>query len=140
MAVVAMVQVVRAHRSGHPPPTSIVLAASSKAPVEVEQRVINQLVHRGFLVRAAECEVADGSCAAPHHSHGKTKMAVAETDEEGYLPARDGTRILLQDVLDAFRTDPLTDKEVEEALAREPIAVWVRDLLDQAEDASTSMA
>jgi membrane protein len=141
LAVVAMVQVVRAHRRGDPPPTSIVLAASSGAPVEVEQRVLNQLVHRGFLVRAAECEVADGSCQSPHHGHGGKKAEVTEAvDEEGYLPARAGSRIALQDVLDAFRTDPLTDKEVEEALSREPIAVWVRDLLEHAEDASTSMA
>jgi len=140
LAVVAMVQVVRAHRRGDPPPTSIVLAASSKAPVEVEQRVLNQLVHRGFLVRAAECEIADGSCQAPHHAHGKNKVGVTENvDDEGYLPSRDGSQILLQDVLDAFRTDP-SDKEVEEALSHEPIAVWVRDLLDHAEEASTSMA
>jgi membrane protein len=139
LAVVAMVQVVRAHRRGDPPPTSIVLAASSGSPVEVEQRVLNQLVHRGFLVRAVECEVADGSCQAPNHAHGNKK--VTETvDEEGYLPARAGSRILLQDVLDALRTDPLTDKEVEEALSREPIAVWVRDLLQQADETSTSMA
>ena len=139
LAVVAMVQVVRAHRRGDPPPTSIVLAASSGSPVEVQQRVLNQLVHRGLLVRAAECEVSDGSCQAPHHAHG-TKNVTETVDEEGYLPARDGGSILLQDVLDALRTDPLTDKDVEEALSREPIAVWVRDLLEHAEDASTDMA
>jgi hypothetical protein len=43
---------------------------------------------------------------------------------------------MLQDVLDAFRTDPTNDREVEEALSREPIAVWVRDLLEHTEEAS----
>jgi len=136
MAVVAMVQVVRAHRRGDPPPTSVVLAAAAGAPVEVEQRVLNQLVHRGFLVRVAECEVSNGSCQAPNHSHGKAKAGVEAVDEEGYLPARAGSRIMLQDVLDAFRTDPTNDREVEEALSREPIAVWVRDLLEHTEEAS----
>jgi DNA-binding IscR family transcriptional regulator len=141
LAVVAMVQVVRAHRRGDPPPTSMVLAANSGAPVEVEQRVLNQLVHRGFLVRVAECEVVNGSCLAPNHSHGTNKAGVTDAgDEEGYLPARAGSRITLQDVLDAFRTDPVNDKEVEEALAREPIAMWVRDVLDLSEEASTTQA
>ena len=140
LAVLSMVQVVRAHRRGDPPPTSVTLAAASGAPVEIQQRILNQLVHTGWLVRVADCESLRTPCRSDNHRHGRKRRGVKEADEEGFLPAREGTRMTVQEILDALRTDPLADNEVEQALSREAVAVRVRELLDGIDDASSQAA
>ncbi|HET9233245.1 MAG TPA: YihY/virulence factor BrkB family protein, partial [Candidatus Eisenbacteria bacterium] len=140
LAVLSMVQVVRAHRRGDPPPTSVMLAASSGAPVEIQQRVLNQLVHTGCLVRVADCESLRAPCRNDNHRHGRKRRGVKEADEEGYLPAREGTRMTVQEILDALRNNALADNEVEQALSRESVAVRVREVLDRVEDASSQAA
>jgi membrane protein len=127
LAVLSMVEVVRAHRRGDPPPTSTRIAEVTGAPMGVEKRVLNRLVRGGFLVRVGDCEL--------HDDRRRVRDGVA-VDLEGFLPARDPTLITVNDVLEAFRRHPDVDPAVEAAVGETPLARQVGSLLTGAREAA----
>lgn len=89
IALAALLEVTRRHVSGHPPVPLRVLATVVTAPVAVLERLVDDFVRRGILLRSAEPEAVALARAPEQVSVAEVLRVVRDPDDEGRVAPDD---------------------------------------------------